>query len=187
MFALKLVCRAVCLKSCCITVCGEPSRFTSTTIRMPFLSLSSRMSLTSVIRLAPTSSAIFSMRVVLLTWYGSSVTTTAMPRADLLERDLARMITRPRPVAYMWRMTSTRSFSPVIVLRWSSKRKMVPPVGKSGPVTISDSSSTVSSGFSISAFTASAISCRLCGGMLVAMPTAIPELPLTSRFGRRPA
>ena len=68
MFALKLVWSAVCLKSCCMTVCGEPSRFTSTTIRMPVLSLSSRMSLTSVIRLPLTSSAIFSMRVVLLTW-----------------------------------------------------------------------------------------------------------------------
>ncbi len=68
MLALKLVCRAVCLKSCCMTVCGEPSRFTSMTIRMPSLSLSSRMSLTSVMRLSPTSSAIFSMSVVLLTW-----------------------------------------------------------------------------------------------------------------------
>ena len=30
---------------------------------------------------------------------------------------------------------------------------------------------------------ASTISVRLCGGMLVAMPTAMPELPLISRFG----
>ena len=36
------------------------------------------MSLTSVIRFAPTRSAIFSMSVVLLTWYGSSVMTTAI-------------------------------------------------------------------------------------------------------------
>ncbi len=67
MLALKLVCSAVCLKSCCMTVCGDPSRFTSTTMRIPVLSLSSRMSLTSVMRLAPTRSAIFSISVVLLT------------------------------------------------------------------------------------------------------------------------
>ncbi len=29
------------------------------------------------------------------------------------------------------------------------------------------------------------ISLRLCGGMFVAMPTAMPVLPLTSRFGTR--
>ena len=28
-------------------------------------------------------------------------------------------------------------------------------------------------------------SVKLCGGMLVAMPTAMPEDPLTSRFGMR--
>ena len=28
-------------------------------------------------------------------------------------------------------------------------------------------------------------SVRLCGGMLVAMPTAMPAEPLTSRFGNR--
>jgi hypothetical protein len=28
-----------------------------------------------------------------------------------------------------------------------------------------------------------AISVRLCGGMFVAMPTAMPDEPLTSRFG----
>ena len=33
--------------------------------------------------------------------------------------------------------------------------------------------------------TAAATSRRLCGGMLVAIPTAIPDEPLTSRFGIR--
>jgi hypothetical protein len=33
------------------------------------------------------------------------------------------------------------------------------------------------------AIVASAISPRWWGGMLVAIPTAMPELPLTSRFG----
>jgi hypothetical protein len=62
---------------------------------------------------------------------------------------------------------------------------MMPAVGKSGPGTISISSSTVSSGLSSSAMQALMISDRLCGGMLVAMPTAIPDEPLTSRLGTR--
>ena len=41
----------------------------------------------------------------------------------------------------------------------------------------------VDSGLSISISTALATSRRLCGGMLVAMPTAMPLEPLTSRFG----
>jgi hypothetical protein len=40
-------------------------------------------------------------------------------------------------------------------------------------------------GLSISAMQASMTSPRLCGGMLVAMPTAMPPAPLTSRFGKR--
>lgn len=28
-------------------------------------------------------------------------------------------------------------------------------------------------------------SAKLCGGMLVAIPTAIPEAPFTNRFGKR--
>ena len=35
------------------------------------------------------------------------------------------------------------------------------------------------------ATTASIVSRRLCGGMFVAMPTAMPDEPLTSRFGKR--
>jgi hypothetical protein len=45
------------------------------------------------------------------------------------------------------------------------------------------SSPGVISGLSISAIAAATTSRRLCGGMFVAMPTAMPELPLTSRFG----
>ncbi|MNC89220.1 hypothetical protein D3C83_51240 [compost metagenome] len=60
---------------------------------------------------------------------------------------------------------------------------MNPPVGKSGPFTIARSSSGVMSGLSINAIDASMISFRLWGGMLVAMPTAMPLEPLTSKFG----
>ena len=41
------------------------------------------------------------------------------------------------------------------------------------------------SGFSTVATTASQTSPRLWGGMLVAMPTAMPAEPFTSRLGRR--
>ena len=40
-------------------------------------------------------------------------------------------------------------------------------------------------GFCTSAMQASTISLRLCGGILLAMPTAMPSLPLTSRLGMR--
>ena len=46
-------------------------------------------------------------------------------------------------------------------------------------------SSAVASGLSSDQTTAAATSRRLCGGMFVAIPTAIPDEPLTSRFGIR--
>ena len=75
------------------------------------------------IRLSLTRSAIFSSRLALLTWYGSSVTTIAV-RSPLTSSNAtwARMTTRPRPCAYIWRMASTVSHSPVSALRWRSKR-----------------------------------------------------------------
>ncbi|MNE09531.1 hypothetical protein D3C80_1022100 [compost metagenome] len=60
-----------------------------------------------------------------------------------------------------------------------------PAVGKSGPGMCCISSSMVTSGLSMSARQPSMTSPRLCGGMLVAMPTAIPLEPLTSRLGIR--
>ena len=62
---------------------------------------------------------------------------------------------------------------------------MMAAVGKSGPGSTVMSSSTVTSGFSRYIFTASMVSPRLCVGMLVAMPTAMPDEPLTSRLGKR--
>ena len=46
-------------------------------------------------------------------------------------------------------------------------------------------SSMVAPGVRIRCTVASITSPRLCGGMLVAMPTAMPFVPLTSRFGTR--
>jgi len=60
-----------------------------------------------------------------------------------------------------------------------------PPVGKSGPGRTSISSRVVTSGLSIINLTASIVSAKLCGGMLVAIPTAIPVAPLTRRLGIR--
>ena len=62
---------------------------------------------------------------------------------------------------------------------------MKPPVGKSGPFTNCIRSSGVAVGCSSRWTVASMTSPRLWGGMLVAMPTAMPWLPLTSRFGNR--
>jgi hypothetical protein len=62
---------------------------------------------------------------------------------------------------------------------------MIPPVGKSGPLMCLASFSTLISGSSIIARIPSMTSPMLCGGMFVAMPTAIPEEPLTRRFGNR--
>jgi hypothetical protein len=62
-------------------------------------------------------------------------------------------------------------------------------VGKSGPLIRSISAARVSSspasGWSSAQVTPSTTSRRLCGGMLVAIPTAIPDPPLTSRLGMR--
>ena len=61
-----------------------------------------------------------------------------------------------------------------------------PPVGKSGPVIISISFSIVISGFFIYAVIASHTSVRLCEGMFVAIPTAIPDAPLSNKAGSFP-
>ncbi len=82
---------------------------------------------------------------------------------------LARTIRPPRPVSNAARMPE--------------RPRIMPPVGKSGPGTICISSSSEMAGFSIRARVASMISLGLCGGMLVAMPTAMPLAPLTSRLG----
>ena len=62
---------------------------------------------------------------------------------------------------------------------------MMPPVGKSGPGMHSISSSMAIVRIVEQAQQASITSPRLWGGMLVAMPTAMPPAPLTSRFGNR--
>ena len=63
--------------------------------------------------------------------------------------------------------------------------RMSAPVGKSGPLMNAIRSSGVASGCSSRWVVASITSPRLWGGMLVAIPTAMPWDPLTSMFGNR--
>ncbi len=58
-------------------------------------------------------------------------------------------------------------------------------VGKSGPLTCSQSSAVEVFGASSSRMHALATSLMLCGGMSVAIPTAIPVAPLSRTLGRR--
>ena len=60
---------------------------------------------------------------------------------------------------------------------------IVPPVGKSGPDMCLISSSIDILGLLIKLTQPLITSVKLCGGIFVAIPTAIPEEPLTSRFG----
>ena len=59
----------------------------------------------------------------------------------------------------------------------------IPPVGKSGPGISPRSSSVVMSLLSMYAHTASTTSPRLCVGIFVVIPTAIPSAPLIRRLG----
>ena len=63
------------------------------------------------------------------------------------------------------------------------KPQIIPPVGKSGPLTYLQSCLTSTSGLLIRWIIASITSERLWGGILVAIPTAIPDEPFTRRFG----
>ena len=81
------------------------------------------------------------------------------------------MTTRPLPVI-------NASFTP-------SYPKMVPPVGKSGALMIWINSSILMSWLSIYLIVPLTTSDKLCGGILVAIPTAIPEAPLINKLGTR--
>ena len=81
----------------------------------------------------------------------------------------ARIFILPRPVSYA-------DFKP-------STPNIIPAVGKSGPLMCSISSSVVILLLLIRATRPSTISQRLWGGILVAIPTAIPSDPLTKRVG----
>ena len=83
---------------------------------------------------------------------------------------VARVRKMPRPVSY--------------ASRTPSRPTIRPPVGRSGPGTNRISASSDAAGFRSRYRAAAMTSPRLCGAMLVAMPTAMPDAPFTSRFGR---
>ena len=134
--------------------------------------LSSRMSPSSGSFFCSISSAICSISRDFCTWYGISVTTIAqLPSRPSSRAQRARMRNPPRPVSYAVRIAMGSS-------------TITPPVGKSGPGISASSSSRPASGFFTSSSAAAQTSPALCGGMLVAMPTAIPAAPLASRLGK---
>ena len=144
-------------------------------IRIPSLSDSSLRSVMPSILFSFTSSAIFSINLALLTIYGSSVTIILLlPFAIVSIFVTLRTFILPRPVRYA-------SSVPRVP-------RIIPPVGKSGPLIIGKSSSisvSLSSltRLSIILTTAAITSFKLCGGIFVAIPTAIPCVPFTSKLG----
>ncbi len=102
---------------------------------------------------------------------GSSVTTRPLRRAVTFSTDtVARILKVPRPFSYASRMPD--------------RPTICPPVGRSGPGTCFISVSRSAPGYRMRWRAAAITSPRLCGGMFVAMPTAMPDAPLTSRFGK---
>ena len=172
MFTPNVVCIGVSLKSWFSTTWSSASFFSSTTTRMPRRSDSSRTSEIPSTRPSRTSSAIFSIIEALLTMYGISSTTMRRlpPRASSTSAR-ARTVSRPRPVRYASRICAEP---------W-----MRAAVGKSGPGSFSIRSSSEARGLRASRTSASTVSPMLCGGMFVAMPTAMPDEPFTIRFGSR--
>ncbi len=104
---------------------------------------------------------------------GSSVTTSChWPRARSSIFHFARTFRLPRPVSY------AAEISVSLEMIW-------PPPGKSGPGIKLISSACVSFGLRISATAAAATSRRLCDGISVARPTAMPDAPFSSTNGMR--
>ena len=175
MITPNVSCICVCLYNWFSTIFALQSFRSSITIRIPSRELSSRRAVIPSIFLSLTSSAIFWISFALFTMYGSSVTTIfCFPFAIGSISDTARTLILPRPVLYA-------SLIPAVP-------RIDAPVGKSGPLMISmiSSISVSRSSFtrlSIILTTAFTTSRRLWGGIFVAIPTAIPVVPLTSRFG----
>ena len=169
----KEVCRSVCLYRWLMITCATASFLRSTTILVPSLLLLSLFtSDTPSITLSETRWPIFSVSTSRLTWYGTSVIMIfSLPVLVVSMFTLPRSTTLPLPKC-----------NPALT---PSYPKMIPPVGKSGALTIFIRSSMVMSLLSIYAKQASTTSLKLWGSILVAIPTAIPLDPLTSSCGIR--
>ncbi len=162
----------VSLYSCSRTASGTKPFLISMTRRRP-CSRSVR-SLTSAMPWSffePTRSLILAITFSGPTVKGSWVTTRPLRRAVTVSTaTVARILNVPRPVSYASRMPG--------------RPTMRPPVGRSGPGTCFIRASRSAFGYLIRWRAAAMTSRRLCGGMFVAIPTAMPEAPLTRRFGK---
>ena len=128
------------------------------------------MSLIPSIFLFLINSTIFSFKTDLLIWYGIElITILSLPFLSCSIETFPLTLKDPLPVLY-----------PVLII---SLPIIVPPVGKSGPGICFINSFILISLLSIRAKVAFITSERLCGGILVAIPTAIPPAPFTSKFG----
>ena len=168
----KLVCIWVILNKLFKITLADASRLTSITKRTPSRLDSSRTAVIPSIRFSWTKRTICSWTFVLLTIYGNSVTT--IRSRPVLVSSISvreRRTIDPLPVSYA-------SWIPDLPITRA-------PVGKSGPGKTSIKSLVVTSGLSMTSLTASMVSPKLWGGILVAIPTAIPVAPLTKRFGKR--
>ena len=177
MFRLNASCIGVCLNRLLSTLCGFASRLISMNMRIPSRSHSSRRSAMPSIRFSLTRSAIFSRSAGLVDLVGQLGHDDRGPVAlDVLERDL-RPDRRPgrgrARTSGGWRRRVSHLAGDRVALPLEADRSCRRS-GSPGPWTYSHRSSEVISGSSMSAIVASTISPRWCGGMLVAMPTAMP-------------
>ena len=147
---------------------------------MPSLLDSSRISLIPITVSLLTNPAICSSNADFLTWYGIALITIDEPLSSSTTSQSALTWNFPFPVLYMSSMPSIP--------------KILAPVGKSGPLMCSMYSAISINGVPSSRTFPSSIVCtwkfiaedtsfKLCGGILVAIPTAIPSLPFNNRFG----
>ncbi len=183
---LNVCCNGVWLYSWFSTTRASAPFFSSTTIRVCACRPDSfRTSEMSLIRSSRTASTIRSTSVFCISAYGiSSIISDSRPVLLVSTWHTPRTITRPRPSLYASKIPRLP--------------RITPPVGKSGPLRpcrstapSSPTSSAISSGSVISGWSStrvieSRISTGLCGGRLVAMPTAMPMPPFTSKFGNLP-
>ena len=164
-------CNCVYLYNLFSTICAFVSLFNSiTTLTISSLSDSSLTSDMPSIFLSLANWFIAIIKLALFTWYGNDFIMIFWRFPDISSISASPLIIiLPVPVKYA-------SLIP-------SLPRINPPVGKSGPFTIFNNSSSLTWSSSINLMTAFNISVRLCGGILVAIPTAIPDDPFTNRAG----
>ena len=158
------------LNNCLLTVSGSTLRLKSIATLTPSLFDSSLMSLIPSIFFSLINSAILSLRFDLLIWYGiEEIINLSFPFFKFSTLISPLILKEPLPFLY-----------PCLIISFPI---IIPPVGKSGPGICFINSDNFISLLLIKANVPSITSPKLCGGILVAIPTAIPPAPLTSKLG----